>query len=70
MHNLDTLNELLAKSAKDWTEPEILSLIEGLREQRARWNIEQSQGTRKRVPSTKIETPTPKHDLAFEGLKL
>jgi len=70
MHNLDTLNELLAKSAKDWTDPEILSLIEGLREQRARWNAEQSAGSGKRVPATKIKTPPPKHDLAFEGLKL
>lgn len=70
MHNLDTLNELLSKSAKDWTDPEILSLIEGLREQRARWNTEQSAGSRKRVPAAKIKTPSPKHDLAFDGLKL
>ncbi len=70
MHNLDTLNELLVKSAKDWTDPEILSLIEGLREQRARWNTEQSAGSGKRIPATKIKTPSPKHDLAFEGLKL
>lgn len=70
MYNLDTLNELLAKSAKDWTDPEILSLIEGLREQRARWNAEQSAGSGKRVPAAKIKTPAPKHDLAFEGLRL
>jgi hypothetical protein len=67
MENLDTL---LAKSAQEWSEDDILQLIEGLREQRARWNQEQSTGTRTRVPAKKVELKEPKKDLAFEGLKL
>lgn len=66
----DTLNTLLAKSAQEWTDAEILQLIEGLRTQRERWNQEQSAGSRKRVPAAKVELKTPKRDLAFEGLKL
>jgi hypothetical protein len=67
MENLDTL---LAKSAQDWSEPDILQLIEALREQRTRWSAEQSAGSKTRVPSKKIEVKPAKRDLAFEGLKL
>ena len=67
---MSTLDELLAKSAQEWTEPEILQLIEGFRSQRERWSAEQKEGSKKRVPSAKIEVKPAKRDLAFEGLKL
>ena len=67
MQNLDTL---LSKSAQEWNDDDILQLIEGLREQRSRWNQEQSAGTRTRVPAAKVVLKEPKKDLAFEGLKL
>lgn len=67
MENLDTL---LSKSAQDWDDNDILCLIEALREQRSRWNTEQSAGSKKRVPAAKVELKEPKKDLAFEGLKL
>lgn len=66
-----TLDTLLAKSAQEWTEEEQVKLVESLRAQRERWNIEQSSGSKKRVPSKKIETNSkPKKNLAFEGLQL
>lgn len=67
MENLDTL---LSKPAAEWNEGEILQLIEALRTQRERWNLEQSVGSKKRIPAAKIETKPAKRDLAFEGLKL
>lgn len=67
---MSTLNELLAKSAQDWTDSEILQLIEGFRSQRERWNKEQQAGTKKQAPAAKIEVKPAKKDLAFEGLKL
>ena len=70
MHDTETLNTLLAKAAQDWTDADRLAIIEALRTQRERWNAEQSVGSRKRVPSTKVRTKTASRDLAFEGLKL
>ena len=67
---MDTLNVLLAKSAQEWTEPEILQLIEALREQRERWNQEQQAGSKKHVTATSIAVKPAKRDLSFEGLKL
>lgn len=67
---MHTLDELLAKSAQEWTDSEILQLIEGFRSQRERWNQEQQAGTKKRVTTTKIEVKPAKKDLAFAGLKL
>jgi len=67
---MDTLNELLAKSAQGWTDDEVLQLIEAFREQRARWSQEQVAGTKKRVTATAIPVKPAKKDLAFEGLKL
>lgn len=67
---MDTLNELLSKAAQEWTDDEVLQLIEALREQRQRWNQEQAAGTKKRVPAAKMELKSAKRDLAFEGLKL
>lgn len=67
---MSTLDELLAKSAQEWTDSEVLQLIEGFRAQRERWNQEQQAGTKKRIPTAKIEVKPAKKDLAFEGLKL
>ena len=64
------LDTLLSKPAQEWSEDEILQLIESLREQRERWNQEQSAGTRTRVPSSKIAVKPAAKDLAFDGLKL
>lgn len=70
MHDLETLNTLLAKSASDWTESDRLQLIEGFRAQRERWNQEQATGSRKRVTAKQTPIKKPSRDLAFEGLKL
>lgn len=70
MHDTDTLNALLSKSALEWTADDRLALVDGLRAQRERWNQEQSAGSRKRVPSTKVQVKKSTIDLAFEGLKL
>ena len=67
---MSTLDTLLSKPAQEWNEDEILQLIESLREQRERWNQEQSAGTRARVPSSKIPVTPAAKDLAFDGLKL
>lgn len=65
-----TLDELLAKSAQQWTDDEVLQLIEGFRAQRERWNLEQAAGTKKRVTATKIPVKPADKDISFEGLKL
>jgi len=67
---MENLNELLSKSAQEWTDEEVIQLIAGLREQRERWSQEQSAGTKKRITTAKVEVKPPKRDLAFEGLKL
>jgi len=67
---MDTLNELLSKQASEWTDDEVLQLIEALREQRARWNQEQAAGTKKRVTAAAVPVKPAKKDLAFQGLKL
>lgn len=65
-----TLDQLLAKSAQEWNDNDVLSLIEALRSQRERWNQEQNIGSKKRVPATQVQTKPAKRDLAFEGIKL
>lgn len=65
-----TLDELLAKSAQQWTDEEVLQLIEGFRAQRERWNLEQAAGTKKRVPAAKIPVKPADKDISFQGLKL
>ena len=66
-----TLNELLASAATDWTPEHRLALISALRDQRIRWNDEQSKGSRKRVTAKQIKTkPKGRINLALEGLKL
>ena len=67
---MENLNELLSKSAQEWTDEEVIQLIAGLREQRERWSQEQTAGTKKRITASKVEVKPPKRDLAFEGLKL
>jgi hypothetical protein len=67
---MSTLDTLLSKPAQEWSEHEILQLIESLREQRERWNQEQSAGTKTRMPASKIPVKPAAKDLAFDGLKL
>lgn len=67
---MSTLDELLAKSAQEWTDSEVLQLIEGFRSQRERWSAEQQTGSKKRVTSTNVKVKPASKDLAFEGLKL
>ena len=67
---METLDALLSKPAQEWNDQEILSLIEALREQRERWNQEQSSGTKARVPASKVAIKPAGKDLALEGLKL
>jgi hypothetical protein len=67
---MENLDKLLEKPAQEWDEQEILQIIEALREQRSRWNQEQSSGGKTRVPAAKIPVKPAKKDLAFEGLKL
>ena len=67
---METLNELLSKSAQEWTDDEILQLIEALRTQRERWSAEQQTGSKKRVTSANVKVKPANKDLSFEGLKL
>lgn len=66
----ETLNEIIESEAGKWTDQDILALIAGFREQRVRWNTEQSAGSRTRVPAKKITVSKKKINLALEGLKL
>ena len=66
----ETLNTLIASSALEWSDADMLALVSALRDQRERWNQEQSIGSRKRVTSKKTAAPKVKKDLAFAGLKL
>lgn len=67
---METLNELLSKSAQEWSDDEILQLIEALRTQRERWTAEQQTGSKKRVTSANVKVKPANKDLSFEGLKL
>ena len=67
---METLNELLSKSAQEWTDDEVLQLIEALRTQRERWTAEQQTGSKKRVTSANVKVKPANKDIAFEGLKL
>lgn len=67
---METLNELLSKSAQEWTDDEILQLIEAFRTQREKWSTEQQTGSKKRVTSANVKVKPANKDLSFEGLKL
>jgi len=54
-----TLADTLRKHAKDYTDEDLLVLIEGLREQRTRWAEAQREGSRKPVTSKKIAAKPP-----------
>lgn len=56
---ITTLNELIEKSAAEWTPDDLSAIVQGLREQRDRWNDEQSAGSRKLVRSSTIATTKP-----------
>lgn len=52
-----TLNELIASKAHEWNESHDLPIIvKMMREQSARFNVEQALGSRKRVTSKQITT--------------
>lgn len=50
----DTLRDTMLRHAKEWTDDDLRDIVTGLREQRARWNAEQSVGSLKRASSNKI----------------
>lgn len=61
----ETLNEVLSRSAAEWSEADLEAIVSGLREQRTRWTAEQSVGSRKLVRSSSITVKkTP-----FSGLR-
>ena len=65
-----TLNDLF--TLHEPNDQEMAAIVQGLREQRERWNIEQRKGSRKLVKSSGIAAQTPKLGLtkAIKGLKL
>jgi hypothetical protein len=68
-----TLNDLLLIRASEWSQQDLETIVEALREQRARWSQEQSAGSRARVTAKQIEIGKPiKKSLAqaIKGLKL
>lgn len=66
-----TLNELLSSAAAEWSVGHRLALITALRDQRERWNQEQSTGSRKRVTAKQVKVKKKgKVALALEGLQL
>ena len=67
---MTNLDELLSVPAQEWSEETILQLISSLRDQRERWGQEQKEGSKRRIPASKVEVKPGKRDLAFAGLKL
>lgn len=65
----ESLNETIHRAATEWTHAELEIIVQGLREQRSRWNIEQAAGTRKRVTSKQIKPAAEKLD-AIRALKI
>jgi hypothetical protein len=54
-----TLNDLFAKKAAEWSHSDLEAIVEALRTQRERWNAEQATGSRKLVKSSSIKTVAP-----------
>ncbi len=52
-----TLNDLTQRAAATWTPSDLGAIVQGFREQRERWNIEQAAGSRKLVRSSQVATP-------------
>ena len=68
-----TLNDLIASAASEWSPTDRLELVKALRTQRERWNAEQAVGSKKRVTSKQIPTSKKrpsKASLSLAGLKL
>jgi hypothetical protein len=65
----ETLNATISRAAEEWTTQDLLTIVEGLREQRARWNTEQLAGSRKRVTSKQIK-PQDEKIQAIKGLRI
>jgi hypothetical protein len=68
----DTLNDILAAKASEWTTQDLETIVEGLRSQRERWNAEQAIGSKRLVKSSNIQTKPLQGTLkqAIKGLKL
>ena len=70
----ETLNDLLAKKASEWTGPDLETIVTSLRAQREKWNAEQAIGSRKLVKSSSVETgrqiPAGSMKQVIKGLKL
>lgn len=69
----ETLDQTLAIKAEEWTQADLTTIIEGLRTQRERWNVEQAKGSRKVVKTKAIPTKpaTPKKKtIADKAAKL
>jgi hypothetical protein len=64
-----TLNEVLQKAAAEWTTQDLESIVEGLREQRKLWSVEQAHGSRKLVRSSAIPVKKGKFASLQAGLK-
>jgi len=58
-----TLDNLLTQQAQ-WSDEDLAQIIKGLREQRDRWSVEQSAGSRKRVPAKHIQADTDGLDIS------
>jgi len=65
-----TLNEIIAKKAAEWTTQDLEQIVAGLREQSEKWNAEQAAGSRKLVKSSKIPTASQSLKQAIKGIKL
>ena len=74
----ETLDETLKRKAEEWSPDDINAIIEGLRNQRERWNLEQQRGSRKRITAKSIDgasSPAKKGKFAgfaagLKGVKL
>lgn len=51
----ETLDETLKRKAEEWSPADIEAIIEGLRNMRDHWNLEQQKGSRKRITTKSIE---------------
>lgn len=68
-----TLNDLLSTAAAEWSPTSRQAMIQALRTQRERWNVEQSIGSRKRVTAKQVSTSVKKPGkggLKLSGIKL
>ena len=65
----ESLNETIRRAAEEWSRADLELIVQGLREQRSRWNAEQAAGTRKRITSKQIKPETSRLE-AIKALKI